>query len=153
MDSKEHQKQLDKLLVYNVKFNKVTEAADFISLGANVDTKDENGVPVLALAAEKGMIKMTEVLIKEGANLLEKDESGVSVYDRLMKKVALLSVKPNQNDALVYMTAIYLKNVLEGQNRYNGKRKSVLQNGFVESVIQSREHHFMLARVGDREHS
>ena len=59
MNLKEYQKNLDKLLVYNVNFNKVEEVRDLIYRGANVDAKNEEGVPVLALAAEKGQMVHT----------------------------------------------------------------------------------------------
>ena len=89
MNLKEYQKNLDKLLVYNVNFNKVEEVRDLIYRGANVDAKNEEGVPVLALAAEKGQMAITSLLVHEGANLLETDAQGVSVYSRIcMEKCA-----------------------------------------------------------------
>lgn len=153
MNLKEYQKNLDKLLVYNVNFNKIEEVRDLIQRGANVDAKNEEGVPVLALAAEKGQMAITSLLVHEGANLLETDAQGLSVYSRLMKKTAQSMIKPNVPDAIFYMMALYFKNVFEGQNRYNGKRKKELPNEFIENVIQSRENRFLAVRVGDRERS
>lgn len=152
MDLKERQEHLDKLLSYQVKFNKITEAKDLIDLGANVDAKDDEGVPVLAVAAEKGMLQMAEMLVKEGANLLETDLNGQTVFDRVMQKTAKSFVSPNRGDALLYATAIYLKNIFEGQNRYNGKREQTGQASFVMSIIKNRKNVFNCLRVGDREH-
>ena len=153
MDSKAYQKHLDNLMIYNVKYNKLSEVKDLIFMGADVDAKDDEGVPVLALAAEKGLIKMTELLVKQGADLLETDSKGESVYDRVVKKTAKSMVVPQQANVFLYATLFYLKNVLEGQNRYNGKRHNVINDDFVYSVVQSRRLKYQAARVGDREHS
>ncbi len=153
MDSKTYQKHLDNLMIYNIKYNKLSEVKDLIFMGADVDAKDEEGVPALSLAAEKGLMKMTELLVKQGADLLAQDSNGVSVYDRMVKKMAKTMVAPEKPDAFLYATLFYLKNVLEGQNRYNGKRQNVLNDGFVFSVVQSRRLKYQAARVGDREHS
>ena len=152
MESKEHQKHLDKLLIYNVKYNKLNDVSDLIYLGANVDAKDEEGVPVLALAAENGQFKMVELLVKEGADILKKDKDGISVFDRLTRKIIQKCISPEKGDALLYMTAVYLKNVFEGQNRYNGKRNQVVQSDFVMSIVKSRMDRYMALRVGDKEH-
>ena len=151
MDSIERQQHLNKLLVYNVSFNKVNEAAEYINLGADVDAKDQDGVPVLALAAEKGNLLMTKMLLKEGADLLETDAKGVSVYERVMQAVMKSCVEPQKGDALLYMTALYVQNSFEGKNRYNGKRQGLRYAGFVERVVLKRKEKIMSAQIGDRE--
>lgn len=151
MDSIERQKHLNKLLIYNVSYNKVNEAVEYINLGADVDAKDQEGVPVLALAAEKGNLLMTKMLLKEGADLLETDAHGVSVYERLMRTMMKSCVEPQKGDALLYMTALYVQNVFEGRNRYNGKRQGLRYAGFVESVISKRKEKILASQIGDRE--
>ncbi|EAY10590.1 ankyrin repeat protein, putative [Trichomonas vaginalis G3] len=69
---------INKCFVYSPIFNIRSLIEYFLSHGANINEKDENGVTALHYAAENNSKETAEVLISHGANINEKNKNGVT---------------------------------------------------------------------------